>query len=130
MSHWSENYIGEPYIKGEADCAALLCRVRREVFALPVPDGAQIARAASALGRQAQMADGVAAFGQPTAFPAEGDAVLMLCRGRPSHIGVYCEVDGERCVLHAMENLGMVVLHRLRELHRALLDVEGFYQWK
>lgn len=130
MRHWSERYIGEPYIKGEADCAALLCRVRQEVFALSVPDAAQIERAASALGRQAQMADGVAAFGEATSHPQEGDAVLMLCRGRPSHIGVYCEVDGERCVLHAMQNVGMVVLHRLRELHRSFLIVEGFYRWK
>lgn len=130
MAHWSEAYIGEPYVRGDADCARLLCRVRREVFGLPVPAAAEIERAASRLGRAAQMADGVDAFGVPVNDPEEGDAVLMLCRGRPSHIGVFCRVDGLRCVLHAMENHGMVVLHRLRDLHRAGLDIEGFYRWK
>lgn len=130
MAHWAEQYVGQPYIKGDADCARLLCRVRREVFGLPVPNEAEVDRAASALGRVAQMEDGVEAFGERVDEPADGDAVLMLCRGRPSHIGVFCLVDGERCVLHAQENLGMVVLHRLRDLPKCLLMIEGFYRWK
>lgn len=128
--HWSEPYIGQPYIKGDADCARLLCNVRRDVFKLPVPQETEVERAASRLGRVAQMEDGVEAFGEQVDSPEEGDAVLMLCRGRPSHIGVFCVVDGERCVLHAMENLGMVVLHRLRDLSKCLLMIEGFYRWK
>lgn len=130
MEHWSARYIGEPYVRGEADCARLVCRVRREQFCLPVPDEAEIERAASRLGRVAQMADGVAAFGEPVSEPKEGDAVLMICRGRAGHIGVFCVVNGERCVLHAMENAGMVVLHRLRDLHRVALSIEGYYRWK
>lgn len=130
MAHWCESYIGQPYIHGEADCARLVCQVRREVFGQPVPDGAEVERAASRLGRTLQMRDGVSVFGQRVSSPSEGDAVLMICRGRPSHIGVFCVVDGEDCVLHAMENAGMVVLHRLRELGRVLLAVEGFYRWK
>lgn len=130
MTHWSEPYIGQPYVHGAADCARLLCQVRREVFGLPVPDDAEVERAASRLGRAAQMTDGVEAFGLPATDPQEGDAVLMLCRGRPSHIGVYCVVGGEPSVLHAMENARMVVLHRLRDLPRVFLAVEGFYRWK
>jgi hypothetical protein len=130
MAHWSEPYIGEPYVPGEADCARLLCRVRQEVFHRPVPAAVDVERAVSRLGRAAQMVDGVEAFGVAVSDPKEGDAVLMLCCGRPSHIGVFCVVDGERCVLHAMENVGMVVLHRLRDLHKCMLAVEGFYQWK
>ena len=130
MAHWSESYIGQPYIRGEADCARLLCQVRREVFNLPVPDEAEVERAASRLGRAAQMTDGVAAFGDPVTEPSDGDAVLMVCRGRPSHIGVYCSVNGEPHVLHAMENIGAVVLHRIRDLSKCLLMVEGYYRWK
>lgn len=128
--HWSVRYIGQPFILGEADCARLLCQVRREVFGLPVPDEAEVERAASRLGRVAQMSDGVAAFGLPTDEPQEGDTVLMICRGRPSHVGVFCLIGGERCVLHALQNAGMVVLHRLRDLHRVQLALEGFYTWK
>jgi len=76
------------------------------------------------------MSDLVETYGKKTDIPEEGDAVLMMCRGRPSHIGIYCVVNNEPCVLHAMENAGMVVLHRIRELNRVFLTVEGYYAWK
>ena len=130
MSHWSAKYIGQPYAVNTYDCARLLSRVRKDVFGLPVPEDIEIERRASRLGRVGQMSDLVDAYGEKTENPVDGDAVLMMCRGRPSHIGVYCIVDGEPCVLHAMENAGMVVLHRIRELNRVFLSVEGYYTWK
>lgn len=129
-THWSERYIGQEYSSGSADCARLLARVRREVFSLPVPSDIEVERAASRLGRAGQMSDLVEAYGQPTETPRDGDAVLMICRGRPSHIGAYALIDGEPCVLHAMENAGHVVLHKIRDLHRVFLTVEGYYTWK
>lgn len=128
--HWSESYIGQPYIKGEADCGRLVCRVRREVFKHHVPDEAEFERAASRLGRAAQMSDAVATFGARTERPVDGDAVLMICRGRPSHIGVFCLVEDEPSVLHAMENAKQVVRHALRDLPRVGLSVDGYYKWK
>lgn len=129
-THWSERYIGQEYAAGTADCARLLARVRHEVFGLPVPSDIEVERAASRLGRSGQMIDLVEAYGTLTDTPSEGDAVLMLCRGRPSHIGAYALVNGEPCVLHAMENAGHVVLHRIRDLGRIMLQVEGYYAWK
>lgn len=129
-THWTERYIGQEYATGTADCARLLARVRHEVFGLPVPSDIEVERAASRLGRHGQMSDLVEAYGQRTEQPKEGDAVLMICRGRPSHIGAYALVGDEPCVLHAMENAGHVVLHRIRDLHRVMLQVEGYYAWK
>lgn len=128
--HWAEQYIGQPYITNEADCARLVTKVRSEVFKLPVPSDVEVHRAASRLGRAAQMSDLVALYTEPVSDPKEGDVVLMLCRNRPSHVGVYCDVNGEPSVLHAMENAGMVVLHRIRDLPKVFLSVEGFYKWK
>ena len=130
MSHWSEKYIGRPYVLGEADCARLLSDVRREVFNLPVPSDVEVDRAQSRLGRVGQMTDLVAEYGKRTDTPQEGDAVLMICCGRPSHIGVYCLIGGIEYVLHAMENAGMVVLHKITDLNKYLLKVEGYYKWK
>ena len=130
MKHWSEKYIGQPYAINTDDCARLLSRVRVEEFGLPVPSDIDIKRKSSRLGRVGQMSDLVDEYGEKTNSPQEGDAVLMMCRGRPSHIGVYCIVNNEPCVLHAMENAGMVVLHRIRELNRVFLTVEGYYAWK
>ena len=130
MSHWSEKYIGQPYVIGDADCAHTLAMVRREVFNEPVPTDIEVERKASALGRVGQMVDLVAEYGEKTDSPQEGDAVLMMCKGRPSHIGAYCIVNGEPSVLHAMQSAGMVVLHRIRDLERVFLTVEGYYTWK
>lgn len=129
-AHWSAPYIGQPYVLGEADCARLVCRIRAEVFGAPVPDDTDVQRAASAYGRALQMAEGVTHFADRIECPAEGDVVLMTCRGRPSHVGVYCVVDGEPSVLHALASPGMVVRHRLRDLGRVRLAIEGFYRWK
>ncbi len=130
MAHWTETYIGRPYVLGESDCARLVCDVRREVFGLPVPEEAEPERAASAYGRFRQMSDGVTEYGERTENPVDGDVVLMLCRGRPSHVGTYGLVNGEPHVLHALKSTGMVVLHRLRDLPRYNLHIEGFYKWK
>lgn len=130
MAHWSEQYIGIPYVAGSADCARLLSKVSSEVFHRIVPDDIEVERSESRLGRAGQMSDLVAIYGEKADCPAEGDAVLMICASRPSHIGVYCEVDGNKCVLHAMEGAGMVVLHRIRDLDKYFLKVEGYYKWK
>lgn len=130
MAHWSEQYIGQPYAIGDADCAHTLALVRKEVFNQPVPTDIEVERKTSALGRVGQMSDLVSEYGEKTDIPQEGDAVLMMCKGRPSHIGAYCIVDGEPSVLHAMQSAGMVVLHRIRDLERVFLTVEGYYTWK
>lgn len=130
MAHWTETYIGRPYVLGESDCARLVCDVRREVFGLPVPEEAEPGRAASAYGRFQQMRDAVEEYGELTDDPKDGDMVLMFCRGRPSHIGAYAVVNGGPCALHAMQNAGMTVLHRIRDLPRYNLHVEGIYKWK
>jgi cell wall-associated NlpC family hydrolase len=130
MSHWSENYIGTPYVHGAADCGRFVCRIHEEVFGRRAPTEAEAARAVSAFGRMAQIGDVLQDFARPIAVAEEGDIVLMYCRSRPSHVGVYCLVDGEPAVLHAMANAGHVVLHKLRDLPRVFLRVEGFYRWK
>lgn len=130
MPHWTEKYVGQPYAVHTADCARLLSKVRQEQFNMPVPTDIEVERAASRLGRVGQMQDLVSEFGKKTENPQDGDAVLMMNRGRPSHIGVYTVINGDPCVLHAMENAGMVVLHRIRELNRVFLTVEGYYSWK
>lgn len=130
MPHWSEQYIGQPYVVGSADCARLVSRVRRDIFNQPVPEDVEINRACSMLGRVKQMNEAVNSFGVKTDNPQEGDVVLMMAHGRPSHVGVFCIINGEKYVLHAMESAKMVVLHKIRDLPRLFLGIEGYYKWK
>lgn len=127
--HWSEKYIGKPYRLGDADCAALVCEVRKKEFDGTVPEFVLTMRENTRLKRVEQLERLSKEVVMQTGTPSEGDVVLMICRGRPSHVGVYCVVDNEPSVLHAMENAKMVVLHRIRDLPRYFLAVEGYYKW-
>ena len=83
MTHWSEKYIGQPYVIGDADCAHTLAMVRREVFNEPVPTDIEVERKASALGRVGQMVDLVAEYGEKTVSPQEGDGSPLTMQYAP-----------------------------------------------
>lgn len=127
--HWSETYIGKPYKLGSADCGTLVCEVREQQFNKTVPEFVFAMRENTRLKRVEQLEFLAREAVTPTDKPDEGDVVLMLCRGRPSHVGVYCVVDNDQSVLHAMENAKMVVRHRIRDLEKFGLKVEGYYKW-
>lgn len=127
--HWSENYIGKPYRLGDADCASLVCEVQEKEFNGTVPEFVLSMRENTRLKRVEQLEELARSAVTATDLPVEGDVVLMLCRGRPSHVGVYCFVDNEPSVLHSMENAKMVVRHRIRDLFKFGLYVEGYYRW-
>lgn len=124
--HWSQPYVGLPY--READCAALAGRVQREVFGreLALPE----ARAPGLRTLSWQIEELKADYAEPAPTPRDGDAVLMLARARLQHIGVYCDIDGVPYVLHAVRNAGQTCLHRLCDLGRYGLTVEGYYRWR
>ena len=127
--HWSDKYIGRPYSLGDADCAALAIDVIEQEFNGVLPSFCKTYRENTRLKRVEQLDHLAKQATDKTDFPEEGDVVVMLCRGRPSHIGIYCVVDNEPSVLHAMENAKMVVRHRIRDLPKIFLAVEGYYKW-
>lgn len=58
--------------------------------------------------------------------PEDGDAVLLSQGVRPTHVGVYAEVDGGR-VLHCLKGMG-VVSQGLGSLKMNCWNVLGFYR--
>lgn len=126
--HWSAQYVGLPYVPDEHDCAALAERVQREVFGRDVHLPKERADGLRGLTQQIEALK--LDYAERTETPVDGDAVLMVGRGRLDHIGVYCLIGGQPYVLHAMRRVGSVCLHRIRELHELGLTVEGYYRWK
>jgi hypothetical protein len=125
--HWSDNYIGQPYIPEENDCAAFAKRVALEVLgidvSLPTPHASTIrAQAAQIHAYQETLATRIDA-------PLEGQPALFLARGRACHIGVMCWRAHEWWVLHADQSAGAVVCQRLRDMTQIKYQLEGFYQW-
>ncbi len=126
--HWSAQYIGLPYVEGTNDCASFAVKVQREVFnrTIELPQD----RAANIRGVSKQITNNKNDCATPTTKPQDGDAVLMVGRGRINHIGIYVEFCSVPYVLHAMQGAKQVCLHRIRELNNFNLSLEGFYKWK
>lgn len=126
-AHWSERYLGLPYVEGANDCGEFAARVQREVFGRAVRLPTE--RAAGRRGQSRQIESLLDTYGVRTETPADGDAVLMKS-GSLWHIGVYCGIQGAPWVLHAMKNAGQVCRHRVRDLAKQGLALEGYYRWK
>lgn len=62
----------------------------------------------------------------------DGDLIFMFDGGSryPTHVGTYFKLSHEGWVLHSTQALGHSSLHRLRDLPRLSLRIEGYYRWK
>lgn len=126
MAHWSERYVGMPYKPGEFDCADLVVLVQREIFKREVSLPSEHAQHPA--GRARQILDLRNDYARPTAQPKEGDAALLITRGRLQHIGVLCLVGAQRWVLHNAEGAG-VVMHSVPMLAAHGYSIEDYYTW-
>lgn len=135
MSHWSENYVGRPYVEKQFDCGELARTVQREVFgkdvAIPTERRYEELKGRSRFeAMTSQIAEEKDTYARRTETPEEGDGVLLAYRKNYWHIGVYCFVNGEAYVLHAADGkVGMVVMNKIRELAGRGYVVEGYYKW-
>jgi hypothetical protein len=135
MSHWAERYTSRVYAykEGEFDCADFVRLVMSEVFRreIRLPGREYLGQRGEAKhdAMAAQIRHDKSDYALATHKPREGDGVLMICRGKPSHIGIYCVINGEAWVLHNAANARQSVLHRIRELDRQGMSVEGYYRW-
>ena len=118
-----DQYVGLAYCPDTFDCADLVALVQREMFGRDVrlPNG----RARGDRG-QVELAGHVPAYGRRTETPVDGDLVVMLQGGRPSHVGVYFFLAHEPHVLHVRAEGAFSELTPVRLL---ATPVEGYYAW-
>lgn len=127
---WAAALVGRPYrARGRGpssfDCWGLCAYVWTAHFGLPyVPDvGCDRSDSRGVLAElRGAEASGLAAR---ISSPVHGCAVYMSRSARPSHVGIFLDLDGG-VVLHATVEAG-VLLTRLRDLRFAGLNVVGFY---
>lgn len=124
--HWAISYVGLPY--SEYDCAELCVKVNLEQFnkTIKLPTH----RPNDFRGLSTLIDDNCDDFAEKVDDIKEGDAILMIGRGRLNHIGIACFINKQLHVLHAMHNAGMAVLHNINALSDLGLTVEGYYRWK
>ncbi|ARP86304.1 hypothetical protein CAL13_08905 [Bordetella genomosp. 9] len=126
--HWSDRYVGLPYIPESGDCAALAARVASEV--LRIDCALPTAHATTLRDQAKQIMDCRDSLAIRVAHPVDAHPALFVGRGRTCHIGVVCVIDSQVWVLHADQGAGFVVRERLQSMtqpHRFRL--EGFYKW-
>lgn len=126
--HWSDKYVGEPYISTANDCAALAVRVNKDQFnklpELPTVHAETIRE------QTKQIISLKNDLAVKINEPFDGCPVLFIGRGRLCHIGVMCWIAHDWWVLHADQTAGFVVRQRLRDITRLHYQIEGYYQWK
>lgn len=125
--HWSDPYLGLPYIAETGDCAALAERVAREVFGKSVCLPAS--HASTYRDQAKQILEARDSYAVKIDKPVDGCPALFIGRGRLCHIGVMCWMAGEWYVLHADQSAGSVLRQRLRDLTRIHFQLEGYYAW-
>ena len=130
--HWSDRYIGKPYVRGVYDCAHLVVEVMLEQFEreISLPP-----HAAGVRDRDAQITVLTAQLCRPLAAgetACDGDVALMRAAGRRvslgHHVGLLVVLAGETLVLHCVAGIG-VIRHPLRDLGPRCLELTGVYRW-
>lgn len=123
-----ENYIGIPYSK--ANCADLAIMFQEKEFGKKYGEYVQPqcnSPFALSLAVKRNLMDFME---EKLSLPKHGCAVLLLCRGRLSHIGTYLHINNQDYVLHTSESFQSSILTLLKDLKKFNIQVEGFYQWK
>lgn len=123
MSHWTERWIGRPWIAGQEECWDFLRRVSAEEFGRTIPALPVLAADPRAVRRAFETGAERAAW-EETARPVDGDAVLMAAGRRPCHVGLFV-APGR--VLHSVEGAG-AILTPLAALDRLGYRVVGIYR--
>ena len=128
MIHWSDHYVGLPYLPQEFDCASLAAKVSKDLFNKEI--GLPESHGETYRGQSKQILKHKDDLAIKIEKPVDGCPALFYGRGRLCHIGVMCWIAGDWWVLHNDENSRFVVRQRLREMTRVLFTLEGFYSWK
>jgi hypothetical protein len=128
MHHWSDKYLGEPYVQETGDCAVFVEKVTKAEFGI---DPQLPTSHALTLRNQAdQILSAKDNFAIKIDNPTDGCPVLLIARAQVCHIGVMCFIADEWWVLHADKGVGFVVRERLRDITKYRYKIEGFYKWK
>jgi NlpC/P60 family len=129
MTHWSDKYIGRPYISQDYDCSALAQDIAIQEFGLQVQLPAD--HGCNSLGHQRQFLryKGRVADRIMISEVQDGDLVLMITNDRMNHVGVYyVDAEGIAWVVHNASQVGSVVRTKLRCLADCGYGIEGFYR--
>lgn len=128
----AEALVGLPYVEGEFDCGHLVVRAARELFGREVVLPLNGPHPLQARDQVAAIAACRRDLARRVWDVAPGDLALMLERmddgTQQWHLGTVVDVQPEVWLLHTRAG-GASGLHRLADVQRWGLRVEGWYRW-
>lgn len=127
---WWEDYIGREYIVGEYDCAHLVVDIQQNVFGNDFE--VMVERDRSLRIQSEQIHQNLDKYVYPidASEAADGDMLLMKCKGVLNHTGIVATNNNVKYVIHNLRNIRSVAMHKIRELPRYGLEIEGYYRFK
>lgn len=128
MSHWSQPYVGIPYIPGVYDCADMCAQVCKDIFGkkVDIPRHSQTdTEKLSALFDEHKND-----YLESVISPRDGDIALMLSGKQLNHIGIFFKLNQGQYILHNHRAIGSVVVDSVLRLRARGLRIEGYYRLK
>lgn len=126
--HWTDDFVGKPYIPDQYDCVHLVVDVQKQVYGKDIEIPVEREEHVFLLSKQIDQH--LETFYEQVEVPQEGDMVLMKCKGRLNHTGVYVVINGVAYVLHNLRSIMSVALHKVRELEKYGVVVDSYYRVK
>ncbi len=120
-------YVGREYRVGLYDCAHLAADVQREMCGREINLPTHHPMGTAGQRRLIQGLRDELAERIDVPFPS---CAAILVEGDHVHIGTVALRNGEPWILHNSHKLGSAHLHRLKDLERWGMKLEGFYKWR
>lgn len=122
-----QKYIGIPYSK--ANCADLALMIQKNEFGKEYIDYEK-PESTSPFGYCRAVKKNIPNYLEERLIPINGCAVLLVCRGRLSHIGTYLNMNKTDYVIHTSERFKSSIMTPLHDLKKFGIEIQGFYSWK
>lgn len=125
MTHWSKQYLGRQYIKGEQDCWTVFCDIQNNVFNKNLSE-LDFGNINERNARKEFINNPLRQRFKRVNIPIDGCAVFLSKGQYTSHIGTYI-ASGEGKVIHAVEHLGTII-QNISDLELNGWNIVGFYK--
>lgn len=122
-----QDYVGREYRVGLYDCAHLVRDVQKDLFGREIALPGHHPMGAAGQRRVINAMRDELASRIDVPFPG---CAAILTEGDHIHIGTVALRHGEPWILHCSHKLGSAHLHRLSDLERWGMSLQGYFAWR
>lgn len=130
MKHWIDEYVGMPYVIDTFDCVGLISLVYKQELQTDLELPTERNEGVFLLSQQ--IAESMDDYVDNVSLnkAQDFDVVLMKHKGKLNHTGLFFRVGNVPYVLHNIRSINQVVAHKIKDLEKINLFVEGIYRFK